>query len=460
MIKKLKYLLFIIICNLFIVNVYAASSTITAESSSSKVQVGDTVTVTVTVSSSSILGAWQFNVGYDSSIFTYVSSTMENGLSSAGVVSNTSTKNKSYTLKFKAIKAGTGKITINNAEVYALDDSFLTPSVSSASITVISSNSNSNSNKTSNSNSNSNSNKSDDKSANNSLSSLSIDNYDISPKFSKNTTKYSVSVPNDVKKVKINAKADDSKASVSGTGEKSLKEGTNKFEIVVKAENGNKKTYVVNVIVKEQNPLTVKIDGKEYTVVQKKDDLDAPNNYKDTTVTIEERKIPAFVNDTTKFTLVGLTDKDGNTGLYIYSDDKYTLYNEYKFSGITLYLKEPSDNEKVDKAKEIKIKINDEEINAYAIDSNTYPLLYGMNIGTGEYNWYTYDESENTIQKFVVGNKNGADGVNVISNEGIKEKVSDKFKNISFILVGITGIVTLFLLIAGIKISKQNKTEI
>ena len=459
MIKKIKYLLFIIICNLFIVNVYAASSTITAKASSSKIQVGDTVTVTVTVSSSNALGAWQFNIGYDSGIFTYVSSTMENGLSSAGVVSNTSTKNKSYTLKFKAKKAGTGKITINNAEVYALDDSSLAVSTSPATITVVSA-ATSNSNKTSNSNSNSNKTEDKSKSANNSLSSLSVDKYDISPKFSKNTTKYSVSVPYEVRTIKINARADDSKASVSGIGEKSLKEGTNKFQIVVTAENGNKKTYTLSVNVKDQNPLTIKIGDDEYTVVQKRENLDAPNSYKDTTVTIEEREIPSFYNDITKFTLVGLTNKDGDTNLYIYKDDKYTLYKEYKFSGITLYLETPSDDVKIDKAKEVKLKLNDEEITAYTIDSNTYPLIYGMNVETGEENWYTYDESENTVQKFVVGNKNSADGAKIVTTSVNSGNKDDKFKIISFILSGITGIVTIFLVIAGIKVSKQNKTEI
>ena len=107
--KKIKYLLFIVVCNIFCLNVYAASSaSLKVSPSSSKVQVGDTITVTVSVSSKQALGAWQFNVGYNSSVLTYVSSNMENGLTSLGYVSNTSTKTKTYTLKFKAKAAGTG----------------------------------------------------------------------------------------------------------------------------------------------------------------------------------------------------------------------------------------------------------------------------------------------------------------------------------------------------------------
>ena len=166
--KKIKYLLFIILCNIFMMNVYAASATIKAVPSASKVQVGQTFTVTVSVSSSKALGSWQFNVGYDSNVFQYVSSNMESGLSSVGFVSNSGTKNKTYKLTFKAKKEGTGSISVNNAEVYSFDEETLSTSRASTTITVENPapKSNTNSNKTSNSN------KNDDRSADNYLSSL------------------------------------------------------------------------------------------------------------------------------------------------------------------------------------------------------------------------------------------------------------------------------------------------
>ncbi len=56
-------------------------------------------------------------------------------------------------------------------------------------------------------------------------------------------------VANSVSSIKISAVKNDSKATVSGTGTKSLVEGqTNKFSITVTAENGTKKTYNVNII--------------------------------------------------------------------------------------------------------------------------------------------------------------------------------------------------------------------
>ena len=142
--KKIKYLLFIVLCNLFITKVYAASASIKASASSSKVQVGDTVTIKVNVSSGTNLGSWGFNVGYNSKVFSLVSSTLENNLTSLGVVSNASTKNKEYTLKFKAKESGSGTFSINNAEIWSLDEEQLSPSISNATVTVVSNSSSSN----------------------------------------------------------------------------------------------------------------------------------------------------------------------------------------------------------------------------------------------------------------------------------------------------------------------------
>ena len=466
MIKKIKYVLFIIICNIFMVNVYAAGASITAKASSSKVQVGDTVKVTVTVSTPSniSLGSWQFNVAYDTSVLTYVSSTLENGLTSAGYMTSSNQHNKTYTITFKAKKAGTGKVTINNAETYNFDtDASIATSTSNATITIVnpsstSNKSNSNSNSSSNSSKNSNSNSNATKSANNDLSSLSISGYEINPKFNKNTTSYSVSVPNEIREIDVNATVTDSKAKLNGTGNIKLSEGNNKVNIVVTAENGNTKTYTVNVNVEDKDPIIVTVDGEKYTVVQKKDGLEIPNNYKDTTITINGTDVPAFTNDITNFTLVGLTDTSGNTKLYIYSDDSYTLYNEYRFNGISIYIKEPSDEVKFAKLKEIKITIDDNEVKAYKIDDNNYPLVYGVNLETGEENWYTYEESEKTLQKFLTGSKNSTEDVKIITTDSISE-ASDKFKNLSIILGVVSSILIVFLVIAGMKLSTQSKTE-
>lgn len=469
--KKLKYLVFVVLCNIFLVNVYAANASITARAQNSSVQVGDTVKVTVTVStvSSVPLGAWEFSVGYDSNILKYVSSTLENGLTSAGYSSSSNVHSKTYTLTFKAKAAGTGSVTIKNPLIvnFNTDESVAT-STGKANIVVsnpkpVISNSNKTSNTTSNKqNSNSNSNNSEkSKSADNYLNSITLsDGYTLSPKFDKNTTNYSVSVPNNVRKISIAAKASDSNATIVGTGDKNLKEGKNKFSIVVNAENGNKRTYVVNVTVKDVDPIIVKVNDKEYSLVQKKDELEAPNGYTNAVVNISATDIPAFVNDITKLTLVGLTDSDGNTNLYIYSDDTYTLYKEYGFSGVRLFITTPNKDNMLKKAKEISITLDGEEVKGYQLDKNTYPLLYGMNVETGEYNWYTYDSSEKTIQKYVTGNKNSEEDVIVNMPDTITTSItSDKFEKLTYILCGLISMLVAFLIAAAVRIAKTNQEQ-
>lgn len=87
--------------------------------------------------------------------------------------------------------------------------------------------------------------KPEEKSSNKALSSLSIEGVELTPKFDKETTQYTVKVEDDVKELKINAKAADSKAKVSIEGNKDLKEGDNVIKIKVTAEDSTTRTYFI-----------------------------------------------------------------------------------------------------------------------------------------------------------------------------------------------------------------------
>lgn len=79
------------------------------------------------------------------------------------------------------------------------------------------------------------------------LKSIKIGNKTYSGSSLKNTISYTAEA--DVSSIKITATKNNSKATVSGTGTKSLVAGqTNKFKIVVTAEDGTKKTYNINII--------------------------------------------------------------------------------------------------------------------------------------------------------------------------------------------------------------------
>lgn len=86
-----------------------------------------------------------------------------------------------------------------------------------------------------------------DKSNNNYLSSLSVENYKLTPEFDKQTQEYKIEENLNTNKIKINAVLDDSRAKVSGDGLVELKNGENRLRIDVTSERGSVRTYFINV---------------------------------------------------------------------------------------------------------------------------------------------------------------------------------------------------------------------
>lgn len=87
------------------------------------------------------------------------------------------------------------------------------------------------------------------KSSDNTLKSLSIDDYSFNESFSPNNTLYTATVPGIVDEININAVVNDTNATiVSGVGKHSLNYGSNTIQVRVKAENGSTKDYTITVI--------------------------------------------------------------------------------------------------------------------------------------------------------------------------------------------------------------------
>ena len=82
----------------------------------------------------------------------------------------------------------------------------------------------------------------------NSLSSLSLSEGQISPALQAGVTKYTATVPNDVTEVEVSARTTNAKASITSiSGNTNLSEGENLISIVVTAENGSAATYKITV---------------------------------------------------------------------------------------------------------------------------------------------------------------------------------------------------------------------
>lgn len=276
-------------------------------------------------------------------------------------------------------------------------------------------------------------------SGDNNLSNLGIENYSLTPEFNKDTLEYNVELEPDTSEINISATASHGGATIEGTGTREVTDGDNRLEIKVTAENGSSKTYAINAKVKEYNPIEVNINDEKYTVVRKKSLITPPENYTETTVTINEEEIPAYYSEITKYTLVSLKDANGNQNFYIYQNGEYHLYKELTFNQMKICLLDiPQIPDGYSKST---IVYNDENLEAYKLNPNSkYAILYGMNVATGEEHYYSYESSENTLQ--------------IYHTEEI-DLLNEKVEQYVYLIIGLLGLSFIFLIIMLILVFKK-----
>lgn len=399
----------------------AASASISVSSSTSKVVIGNTFTVTVKISSGTTLGSWEWTIDYDKSKFKLTS-----GEINVADYGNGSKKSASYTYKFKAIGSGSGKISVKSYGAYSWDETKLSISASSKTINVITQ-----------------AQLEASYSKNNNLKSLDISGITLSPTFDKNVTEYKAQANANTESVKVNATKEDSKASISGTGDIKVIEGDNKINVVVTAENGSSKTYSILLTVIDDNPIIVNVNNEELTVVKRASVLTPIENFESKEITINDTKIPAFYSEINDYYLVGLKDKEANINMYIYDEknNTYSLYSETKLNQLLL---QPL---KIDKEYNNYIKgtteINNTIFDSYILPNNNYSIIHARELTTGEDNYYLYDKETNTVVIY--------DDTELIK---YKEK-SDKYYKIILLLLGETALV--FIILISILINNSIK---
>ena len=121
------------------------------------------------------------------------------------------------------------------------------------------------------------------------------------------------------------------------------------------------------------------------------------------------------------------------------------MYQELNFNSNKLFLldvpkKMPAGLKKVD------LEVNDKKIKAYKFDySDIYYIIYGMNLNTGNKDFYMYDSEEHTIQRYD----------STMLDKVTEEK--DKFLSVVLVLSCVSFLTMLFLLIEVNKYHKKNE---
>ncbi len=371
--KRITFLFILFILN-FPIMVNAATGSVRASVSSSKVTLNNTFNVTVRVSSDTTIGSWQFNVEYDSSKVS-----LQSGDVMVVGYGDGSFSSKSYTYRFKAVGLGSATISITGAKIADYDTvSYMSTSSGGTTVNI-----------------------SEPVnivySSDNNLSSLGIEDVELNPIFNKNTLEYTATLAPGATTVKINAKASNNKARISGIGNIEVEEGENTLPIVVTAENGATKTYTLKLIVPEKEPLIV---GK-YKISRKIPE-DKPLYFNEKTIQINEEEVAVLYNEKLNITLVYASDSTNKYNYYEFKNNQViNKFISLNSGAVSIRINE-EDNQTIKKLKKHTLKIDNIEIkNAYKVTGKSqYYIIYGTDLVTGKSNFYSYDSLNKTLQIF------------------------------------------------------------
>ncbi len=370
--------------------------------------VGDQVSVTMKIAADAALGSSDVMLQYDADALEFVSGTNSNGGAGSvrviGSAEAADQKTFSFTLKFKALKAGTSSITVKSQEVYDADSKAVTlDHVGSSSVKV---------------------NAADTSSKDASLASLTISPGTLKPAFSADVTEYTAAVTSDVTSVTVSAPAKDGGAKVAVSGNDELQDGENTITCTVTAEDGvTTKTYTI-VVTKsddaaasdgetgadsaETNAGVVGQDGN-WTVADTFDDSELPSGFTATEIEYEGKTVKAATDDS-GITLLYMTDDSGNGDFFVYNSETGTLsaYVVVKMAEKTVVVLPPEcipeETKLPDGFAECTIDIGNHTVHGWIWKDNgdsapEYCIVYGRN-ENGEEGFYRYDQKEMTLQRY------------------------------------------------------------
>ena len=396
---KKKLILLVGLLSILIIpsNVFALSASVKCSAPSS-VTVGQTFNVTIS-------GSADISTYWNGSAINSSSNLRSN--SGTGVfVEQNSTSSVSKTYSFTALSEGTATVSQTfNISDENYNDKAYTSNTCTINITKpATSSSAASSSNSSKSNSNSSTTSTQvNKSSDSSLKSLSIEGIELKPKFDKNVLEYNVELSSNTTSIKVITEKNDDTATVSGDGEIEVKEGNNVIQILVTAENGESRSYVINAYVQEKEAITVKINNDKYTVIKKLTGIDIPDGFEEKTIVIKDTEIEAFYNKKLDYTLVALKDPIGNILLYIYDENtqEYTKYLPIVSNGIKLIVLDADYKKIPHRYNKSIFNYNGEEVIGYALDETSdFRLIYAQDVATGEKNFYLYDLKYHTLQRF------------------------------------------------------------
>lgn len=387
---------------------YAATGKITF--SDPTVTVGNQVSVKMKIASSDggALGASDVRLQYDSSALEFLSGTSANGGAGSirvlGAMESANQTTFTFTLKFKALKAGTTNIKVTSQEVYDANSQVVTiDHVGSSAVKVTAPVTYS-------------------KDA--TLSSLTIAPGELTPAFAADVTEYTAVVGADVEKLTISAPANHEKANVSVSGNETLQIGENTITCKVTAEDGETvKTYTILVTKTESAPTesteetpaattggsATNLEDGNWKVEASIDASILPDGFTVMDFTYDGQAIQA-ASDANGNVLLYMTNDAGAGDFFLYDVENNVLvpYVYIRMAEKTVIVLSPEEMPEgtalPDGFVDCTIDIGNHTVQGWVWKDNSdavpeYCVVYGQN-EDGERGFYRYDQKEMTLQRF------------------------------------------------------------
>ena len=372
------------------------------------VMVGNEVTVNMKVTSDTALGTAEVMLSYDSGILEFVSGTNANGGAGAikvlGTMESADQKAFNFTLKFKTLQAGTGKIGVTSQEIYDVNSNLLPLTKQGSSTVKVTSPATYSKDAT--------------------LKSLKISPGTLSPAFSSSVDSYTAEVDANTADLVVNAVASNAGAHVTLQGEKGLKAGENQVVVKVTAEDGQTiKNYSIKVTKPEGGETvpatnangetneaefgsaTVTVDATEYSIATSFDESTLPEGFESETYNYKGTDVMAGKGLEKDLLLLYLKDEGGNGGFFIYNEaaDNWSQFVEVKTTEKAVVIVPLDGDTTVPEGfSERQVQIDGVKVTGWVADTESDPeycLFYAMN-WNGEKNFYRYDLSEKTVQRY------------------------------------------------------------
>lgn len=313
-------------------NVYAASGKIAFSDPSTTVGSEVSVNLKVSAAEGDTLGNADITVNYDASMLEFISgNSVEGGAGSLSAKGVPGADNKSvivFSMKFKALQAGTTKLTIARQEVYDADAQLVTISHEGSSTVTIQALATA--------------------STDASLASLAISPGTLNPAFSPEVESYSVSVGADVEKITVDAQAADSNASVVVSGSDGLQMGENTVVCKVTAEDGRTiRNYTISVTKSEggetagaeggtggeSTGISLESAAKSITILTPEEGVNLPAGFSESVIEIDGTQVKGWVwssDPDYKYCVFYGMNEDGEKDFYRYDRKEMTLQRYFQ----------------------------------------------------------------------------------------------------------------------------------